>query len=422
MGKVLDAVAIGRFHRYGFHAPVTVASREAALRMRGHLETYENAHGGPLKGSVRFKSHLLFKWLADFIRSPRVLDPVEDIIGPDIMVWSTDWWLKEANSPSFVSWHQDSQYWGLDSEKLVTLWVALSRSNVASGCMRYLPGSHVGPDLPHRETYHDDNLLTRGQEITEGIDETRAVNVELEPGEGSIFAFRIAHASHPNRSHDRRIGLAIRFIPPTHARSGPITTAWRSCAASTPTATSSSNPNRSATSTRPRWSSTGGRRRSAGRSSTTAPSGRRTGPEPAPKSASAVHPAPLHGSPERLQNAGICPRAFPPNDGRNVPDSCTNGAQRTISVPIGTCPIPHETDSASFPHHPGRWHGPCSTKPPNDSVPRMDGFTPVILRRRHSDGLREDDDGSDPGACGARAGYGNNGRERATPTPEIPRG
>ena len=214
MGKVLDEATVERFHRDGFYAPVRVASRDETLRMRARLESYEGEHGGPLKGSVRFKSHLLFKWLADFIRSPNVLDPVEDIIGPDIMVWSTDWWLKEANSPSYVSWHQDSQYWGLDSEKLVTVWVALSPSNIASGCMRYMPGSHLGPDLPHRETYHDDNLLTRGQEITEGIDESRAVNVELEPGEGSIFAFRIAHASHPNRTDDRRIGLAIRFIPP----------------------------------------------------------------------------------------------------------------------------------------------------------------------------------------------------------------
>ena len=214
MGKVLDAAAIDRFRQDGFYAPVHTASREEALRMRQHLESYEAEHGGTLKGSVRFKSHLLFKWLADFIRSPRVLDPVEDIIGPDIMVWSTDWWLKEPNSPSFVSWHQDSQYWGLDSEKLVTVWVALSPSTVASGCMRYMPGSHLGPDLPHQETYHDDNLLTRGQEIVEGIDESRAVNVELAPGEGSVFAFRIAHASHPNRTDDRRIGLAIRFIPP----------------------------------------------------------------------------------------------------------------------------------------------------------------------------------------------------------------
>ena len=214
MGKVLDAAAVARFHRDGVFAPVRVASADEALGMRARLEAREAEHGGPLKGPLRYKSHLLFRWLAEFIRSPRVLDPVEDILGPNIMVWSTDWWLKEANSPSYVSWHQDSQYWGLDSTKLITLWVALSPASVASGCMRYLLGSHLGPDLPHRETYHDDNMLTRGQEITEGIDEARAVNVELAPGEGSIFAFRIAHASHPNRSADRRIGLAIRFIPP----------------------------------------------------------------------------------------------------------------------------------------------------------------------------------------------------------------
>ena len=103
MGRVLDAAAVERFHQDGFYAPVPVASREDALRMRAHLEAYENEHGGPLKGSVRFKSHLLFKWLADFIRSPRILDPVEDIIGPDIMVWSTDWWLKEPNSHRAMS-------------------------------------------------------------------------------------------------------------------------------------------------------------------------------------------------------------------------------------------------------------------------------------------------------------------------------
>jgi ectoine hydroxylase-related dioxygenase (phytanoyl-CoA dioxygenase family) len=163
---------------------------------------------------VRFKSHLLFKWLNDLIRNPIILDAVEDLIGPNILVWSTDWWIKEAHSQSFVSWHQDSQYWGLDTAKLVTAWVGLSPSSVESGCMRVLPGSHLGPDLPHRDTYHDDNMLTRGQEIYEGIDESKAVNLEVQAGEAVIFAFRIAHASHPNTSDDRRIGMAIRYIPP----------------------------------------------------------------------------------------------------------------------------------------------------------------------------------------------------------------
>ena len=179
MGMVLDAAAVERFHRDGFYAPVPVASREDALRMRAHLEAYENEHGGPLKGSVRFKSHLLFKWLADFIRSPGVLDPVEDIIGPDIMVWSTDWWLKEANSPSYVSWHQDSQYWGLDSDRLVTVWVALSaqisrdlRRRQRAACGEVCPAkarTRIGPaPAPTSgETYHDDNAAVdaRSEEI-----------------------------------------------------------------------------------------------------------------------------------------------------------------------------------------------------------------------------------------------------------------
>lgn len=212
MPKSLEVAQIERFRSDGYLAPIRIASEQRARGWRAQLEAFE-AKNGPLKGSVRFKSHLLFKWMADLIRSDAVLDPVEDLIGPDILCWSTDWWIKEAHSPSFVSWHQDSQYWGLDTRRLVTVWVALSPSTVASGCMRVLPGSHEGPDLPHVETYHDDNMLTRGQTI-ETVDESKAVNLEVATGEAAIFAFRIAHASHPNASDDRRIGLAIRFIPP----------------------------------------------------------------------------------------------------------------------------------------------------------------------------------------------------------------
>ena len=252
MGKVLDAAAVEQFHRDGFYAPVQVAAREEALRMRGRLEACEAAHGGPLKGSVRFKSHLLFKWLADFIRSPRVLDPVEDVIGPDIMVWSTDWWIKEANSPSYVSWHQDSQYWGLDSDKLVTVWVALSPSNVASGCMRYMPGSHLGPDLPHRETYHDDNLLTRGQEITEGIDEGKAVNVELEPARARSSRSASRTPRIPTAPATAASGWPSASFPRMRARFDRITTVWRWCVESIPTAISSWSPSPNATSIRTR--------------------------------------------------------------------------------------------------------------------------------------------------------------------------
>ena len=209
----LTSQALTAFARDGYLPAMPLLSAETVQKMRAQLEAFETKTGGPLKGSNRFKNHLLFKWLADLIRSPRILDIVESLIGPDIMVWSTDWWIKEPRSPSFVSWHQDSQYWGLDTTRLVTIWIALSPSTLASGCMRILVGSHLGPDLRHEDTYHDDNMLTRGQSIA-GIDETKAVNLELQTGECVAFAFRIAHASHLNSSDERRIGLAIRYLPP----------------------------------------------------------------------------------------------------------------------------------------------------------------------------------------------------------------
>ena len=213
MGKQLTVKAIQQFHERGYYLPLDVASVEEIQEMRRQLEAFEAKSGSALHGTNRFKNHLLFKWLSDLIRSPKILDAVEDLIGPNLLVWSTDWWIKEAQSPQFVSWHQDSQYWGLDTRKLVTVWVALSPSTVESGCMRVLPGSHLGPDLHHKETFHDDNMLTRGQQI-EDIDERLAVNLEVDTGKAVIFAFRMAHASYPNRSNDRRIGLAIRYIPP----------------------------------------------------------------------------------------------------------------------------------------------------------------------------------------------------------------
>ena len=213
MVKILSDTQVIQFHKNGFLPAFPVLSVDQAEQLRANLESFEAENEGVLKGSLRFKNHLLFKWLSDLIRSPTILDTVEEIIGPDIMVWSTDWWIKEANSPQFVSWHQDSQYWGLDTDKLITVWVALSPSTIQSGCMRVLPGSHLGPDLVHEETYHDDNMLTRGQSIGD-IDEDKVVNLLVDIGQAVLFAFRIAHASYPNQTDDRRIGLAIRYIPP----------------------------------------------------------------------------------------------------------------------------------------------------------------------------------------------------------------
>ena len=116
---------------------------------------------------------------------------------------------KEARNPSYVSWHQDLTYWGLDCDDLVTVWVALSPASEESGCMRVLPGSHRQELLPHEDIYDPDNMLTRGQEISIHVDEQAAVAMALEAGQMSLHNVRLAHASGPNRSGDRRIGVSL---------------------------------------------------------------------------------------------------------------------------------------------------------------------------------------------------------------------
>jgi ectoine hydroxylase-related dioxygenase (phytanoyl-CoA dioxygenase family) len=143
----------------------------------------------------------------------KILDAVEDLIGPDILCWNTFFWIKEPLSETFVSWHQDLRYWGLDTDHLVSVWLALSPATPETGCMRVLPGSHKGDLLPHTDEYKQHNLLTRGQEIAVEVDEAKAAAMPLQPGEISLHNVRLAHASGPNRSTDRRIGLSMHYMP-----------------------------------------------------------------------------------------------------------------------------------------------------------------------------------------------------------------
>ncbi len=197
---------------YAFPLPVLDPGEVADLRVR--LEAFEAGQGGRLEEAQRNKCHLLFKWIDDLIRDARILDAVEQLIGPDILCWNTIFWVKEAGSESFVSWHQDTRYWGLSSDKVVTAWLALSDASINSGCLRVMPETHAGDVLEHEDRYHQDNMLTRGQEISVGIDETKAVYMPVGAGEMSFHNYRLAHASGPNMSRDRRIGISMHFMPP----------------------------------------------------------------------------------------------------------------------------------------------------------------------------------------------------------------
>jgi non-haem Fe2+, alpha-ketoglutarate-dependent halogenase len=216
MPSVLSAAEAARYHETGYHFPVRAFSTAEADALYRRVLESERMLGGPFKGRVNQKCHLLFPWLYDLVTDDRVLDAVEPILGPDIFCWSAGFFHKRPHDGNYVSWHQDATYWGLSSPDVMTVWVAISPANKVSGCMKFIAGTHK-TQVTHEDTFNKDNLLTRGQEIAVEVNEADAVYAELAPGQASLHHVLLFHGSAPNQSDDRRIGLAIRYIP-THVK------------------------------------------------------------------------------------------------------------------------------------------------------------------------------------------------------------
>jgi ectoine hydroxylase-related dioxygenase (phytanoyl-CoA dioxygenase family) len=217
MPKRLKPEHVASYRENGFIAPVSALSAEETAAFRRRFEQYEEVNRGWYPLSKGQKLYLLQTWASDLASHPVILDAIEDVLGANIFLWGLSLFVKEANDPAYVSWHQDSTYWGLSEPDVVTAWVALSPSNRESGCMKMLPGSHRLQQLPHNDTLAQHNLLTRGQEIAVAVDDSEAEFLVLRPGEMSLHNIRTIHGSEPNRSDGRRIGVAMRYIAP-HVR------------------------------------------------------------------------------------------------------------------------------------------------------------------------------------------------------------
>ncbi len=214
----LSAQQVSDYHSNGFVFPLPCLSPEEATRILQAVEHLENSRD-PLPNRFHYLfncAHLVIPEINDLVQDPRVLDPVESILGPDLLLWSTNFFIKEAETPDFVSWHQDLRYWGLDDDSgEITVWVAIGDVSQENGAMRFISGSHKHELMAHRDTFGTENQLTRGQELEVEVDESRAVTVELRSGEISIHHGRLFHASGPNLSGKRRIGIALRYITPS---------------------------------------------------------------------------------------------------------------------------------------------------------------------------------------------------------------
>lgn len=198
----------------GYLYPIDVCTSAESGALRREFEAAELAAQGDADRTrtLRSTANMVVPMIDRMMRDPRITDAVADILGPDVLCWGCNLFVKEPHTPAFVSWHQDLHYWGLsDNSAEVTAWLALSTSDEESGCVRFVRGSHKTV-VAHAETDGGANMLSRGQEVAVEVDENMAVHVVLRPGQMSLHHGLVFHSSGPNRSNDRRIGIAMRYV------------------------------------------------------------------------------------------------------------------------------------------------------------------------------------------------------------------
>ncbi|MGH7108908.1 MAG: phytanoyl-CoA dioxygenase family protein [Stellaceae bacterium] len=212
---MLSQAAVEAFRRDGFLAPVDAFSAAEIREWRAALEAFEA--GVPEQPQNRRKLHVLLPWARDIAEDPRILDAVEALIGPDILVFTSTMLIKEPKSDAVAAWHQDATFFGLTPYEHVTAWVALSDASVAAGCMRFVPGSHCQGQRRHVSGMVRGSINAGAQMLGEAVDAAGAVYAPLEPGQFSLHHTLVIHDSAPNHGADRRIGFGISYIP-VHVR------------------------------------------------------------------------------------------------------------------------------------------------------------------------------------------------------------
>lgn len=219
MGKRLTEAEIERFRADGVVFPVRMFSEPEMAEKLTALEAVEASRAGRIPPFLNAKIHLLAPWLWDIVHHPSILDAVEDLLGPDLLCWGTSFIIKNGPNARYVTWHQDQTHWSLTEPRAVTCWLAFTPSTLENGGVRMIPGSNHSI-LEHRDSRDRLNMLGRREQVIGEVDESRALDIVLRPGEASLHDPLIVHGSPPNRSTQRRIGFAIRYIPAEVAQRG----------------------------------------------------------------------------------------------------------------------------------------------------------------------------------------------------------
>jgi non-haem Fe2+, alpha-ketoglutarate-dependent halogenase len=208
MGNKLSRQRLTQYDRQGIVFPIKALSSEEVACFNTEFEALIKNCG--LRKRLA-DLHLFFEWAYRLATHDAVLDVIQDVLGGDILVYSTLVFYKPPQDSGYVPWHQDSVYSGLHLTPSISAWIALTQSNSANGCMRVIPRSHKRGPLNHINVGDEANLLMRGEQLATAVNEADALDVVLQPGEMSLHHTTIVHGSKPNTSDGARAGFIVRY-------------------------------------------------------------------------------------------------------------------------------------------------------------------------------------------------------------------
>jgi ectoine hydroxylase-related dioxygenase (phytanoyl-CoA dioxygenase family) len=226
---MLSQDQVETYRRDGYSFPHAALSPTELEDCRAGLARYEDWLGSPVNAADRrwrSAAYVFLPWYDRLVRNPKILDAVESLIGPDLLVYTGTFFIKEANSPTFAAWHQDATYFGLTPHDHVTAWVALTEATEEAGCMEVVSSNGAPAQLHHAALALEHSINGGGQAIVEKFDQQKTAMMAVPAGSFSLHHTLCRHRSAPNRAAHRRVGIGISYIP-THCR---LTGTVRMCA------------------------------------------------------------------------------------------------------------------------------------------------------------------------------------------------
>ncbi|MDJ0825401.1 MAG: phytanoyl-CoA dioxygenase family protein [Rhodobacter sp.] len=206
----LSPAQIAQYNAQGFVQPFDVFDPDEMTHIRAYVDRLMAEMGAAGAYGINcYQARLQGLW--DIATDPRILDHVQDIVGPDILCWASAILSKAPHDPKAVPWHQDASFWSLSPARTVTVWLAIDDADEGNAAMRFIPGTHDKGALAIRKSGPDAvfHIETAGAEAM-GAPFTNT----LKAGQISLHADMLVHGSAPNRSDRRRCGLTLRYCPP----------------------------------------------------------------------------------------------------------------------------------------------------------------------------------------------------------------